>query len=161
MTLSYDPFNYISDFWVCFHVFFIAMFDFNFSDVSGPVTGASGIMDGLALWERHQGINQNLGRCLCVVFLDHVGSPQIGWLMLVDVWKIMKRSPEPCGMEDLIRSHKISPFWGIPRPFCGVPSEKSVCERQSTDLEMRLDLIPLSQEMKQTTSPHKIHDRIN
>lgn len=25
---------------------------------SGPVTGASGIMDGLALWERHQGINQ-------------------------------------------------------------------------------------------------------
>lgn len=25
---------------------------------SGPVTGASGVMDGLSLWERHQGINQ-------------------------------------------------------------------------------------------------------
>merc|ERR1711957_389992 len=25
---------------------------------AGPTTGASGIMDGLTLWERHQGVNQ-------------------------------------------------------------------------------------------------------
>ena len=30
--------------------------------MAGPVTGASGVMDGLSLWERHQGINQQLSK---------------------------------------------------------------------------------------------------